>query len=214
MADIWDNLAKALIILNPLLLFSLLLCSVLALAIFILKVYQLRRRKVIIPDIVNLIHSIKKPEDIDLAISICKKNEGPFANVICTGLANRDLPREELKEIIIDQGRQETRVLERGLVTLETIAGIAPLLGLLGTVLGMIDVFDVISNSKVVLAEKLSGGISKALLTTVAGLTIGIPSLAAYNYLVSKAETLILEIEKFSSALMKRLRSLSDKSYQ
>jgi len=184
----------------------LLFSSILALAIFILKVYQLRRKKVIIPEIVHVIESIKNPEDIDLAVAICKKNQGAFANVIYAGLASKEMPRDEIKEAIIQQGRQETGTLERGLVALETIAGVAPLLGLLGTVLGMIDVFDIISKADVILAKELSGGISKALITTVAGLSIGIPSLVAYNYLVSKAEHLILEIEKFSSTLMKKLR--------
>lgn len=183
----------------------LLFSSILAVAIFILKVYQLRHKKVIIPEIVNVIENIRKYEDIDMAMAICKKKEGPFANVIHAGLANRELPRDAITETIIQQGRQEIGVLERGLVALETIASVAPLLGLLGTVLGMIDVFDIISKSDVILAKELSGGISKALITTVAGLSIGIPSLVAYNYLVSKAENLILEIEKFSSNLMKKL---------
>ena len=204
MTETWDYLAKGGISMIP-----LFLCSVLALAIFILKVYQLRRKKVIIPDIVHVISSIEKPEDISMALAICKKNEGPFANVIYAGLENKDLPRDEIKEIIIDQGRQETGTLQYGLVVLETIAGIAPLLGLLGTVLGMIDVFDIISKADVILAKELSGGISKALITTVAGLSIGIPTLVAYNYLVSKTEGLILVIEKYSSALMKKLRAFS-----
>ena len=204
MTETWEYLVKGGIIMIP-----LFLSSVLALAIFILKVFQLRRKNVIIPDIVQVIENIKKAEDINMALAICRQNKGPFANVIHAGLANKDLPKEELKEMILDQGRQETRTLERGLVALETIAGIAPLLGLLGTVLGMIDVFDIISKADVILAKELSGGISKALITTVVGLSIGIPALVAYNYLLSKAEDLILEIEKFSTKLMSKLRTFT-----
>lgn len=201
MLDLYHYLEKGGIIMIP-----LLLCSVIGLAIFILKIFQLRRRKVIFPEIVQVIEKIQQPDEIDLARRVCEERKGAFASIILTGLENRALPREELKEAVVDQGRQEARVLERGLVALETIAGVAPLLGLLGTVLGMVDVFNEITKSDVVQVSQLSDGISKALITTVVGLTIGIPSLVAYNYLIEKAEMLILEIEKYSGKLIHKLR--------
>lgn len=184
----------------------LLLCSVLGVAIVILKVLQLRRKNVILPEIANVVENIQGVDEINFAVRVCNEKSGSFANVILAGLESRDMPRDEIKEAIIDQGRQEVQVLERGLVALETIAGIAPLLGLLGTVLGMVDVFNEIAKSEVVQASQLSDGISKALITTVVGLTIGIPSLVAYNFLIAKAESLILEIEKYSSKLIQKLR--------
>ena len=190
----------------------LLLCSVLGLAIVLLKIFQLRRRKIIFPEIVKVVQSIREVQELNLALEVCRDKEGPFANVILAGLENQDLPRDEIKEVLVDQGRQEVRVLQQGLMALETIAAVAPLLGLLGTVLGMVDVFTEISASDVIQASQLSDGISKALITTVVGLTIGIPSLVAYNFLIDKSEALILEIEKYSSKLIHKLRRFQIKS--
>jgi len=187
------------------LMIPLFICSIIVLAIVIERTVSLRKRKVLIPEIINIIENINKPEDIHLAISICQKNEGAFANIVQVGLENKDLPNNELKELITDQGRQEVRSLEKGLVIIETIAGIAPLLGLLGTVIGMIKVFTVISEQGLGQTQALSGGISEALITTVVGLSIGIPSFVLYNYFTDKAENLILDIEKFTSQLLRKL---------
>jgi len=184
----------------------LLLCSILGLAIVLVKLVQLRRSKIIIPEIVQIIRSFAAPEDADIALRICREKKGPFATVIRLGLENRDLPPDGIREIIEDQGRQETRSLEQGLIALETIAAIAPLLGLLGTVLGMVDVFNEITASDVVQVNQLSNGISKALITTVVGLSIGIPALVAYNYLLSKVDSLVLDIEKHAALLFHKLR--------
>lgn len=200
MEEVWQFLVKGGIIMIP-----LAICSILGLAIAIEKSFSLRRKSVIIPEIVNVLENIKGPEDIGLALSICEKYDGPFANIIRVGLENRNLPKEEVKEILLDQGRQEVRTLERGLLVLETIAGIAPLLGLLGTVIGILKVFNVISVLGVGQAAALSGGISEALITTIVGLSIGIPAVVVYNYFTNKAEDLVLDIEKHSSILLKKV---------
>lgn len=200
MHDTWLFLQRGGILMIP-----LILCSIIVLAIVIERAFTLRRKKVLIPEIISVIETIKKPEDIHLAISICQKNEGAFANIVQLGLENKDLSNEELKELIIDQGRQEVRSFEKGLVVIETIAGIAPLLGLLGTVTGMIKVFTVISEQGLGQTQALSGGISEALITTVVGLSIGIPALVLYNYFTDKAENLIMDIEKFTSELLRKL---------
>ena len=187
--------------------YPLLLCSIAALAIVIEKIVTLRRKKIIIPEVVNVLDNIKGTGDIGLALSICEKYQGPFANIIRTGLENRELPREELKEVLSDQGRQEVHYLERGLVILETIAAIAPLLGLLGTVIGILKVFDVIAVMGVGQATELSGGISEALITTIVGLSIGIPVVVVFNLFTNKAERLILEIEKYSALLLSKVTS-------
>jgi len=185
--------------------YPLLACSILGLAIVIEKALSLRRKNVIVPEIVNVLDNIKGPEDVGLALSLCEKHQGPFANIIRAGLESRNLPREEIKESLIDQGRQEVHTLERGLVVLETIAGIAPLLGLLGTVVGILRVFNVIAELGVGQASQLSGGISEALITTIVGLSIGIPAVVVYNLFANKAEELVLEIEKYSSQLLKKV---------
>lgn len=193
--------------------YPLLLCSITGLAIVIEKIITLRRKKVIIPEVVNVLDNIKETGDVGLALSICEKYQGPFANIIRTGLENRYLPREELKEVLSDQGRQEVQYLGRGLVVLETIAAIAPLLGLLGTVIGILKVFNVIAVMGVGQATALSGGISEALITTIVGLCIGIPAVVVFNLFTNKAERLILEIEKYSALLLSKVTSfhLNDK---
>ncbi|MDQ1351101.1 MAG: biopolymer transport protein ExbB [Acidobacteriota bacterium] len=191
--------------------YPLLLCSIIALAVVIEKLITLRRKKVIVPEVVGVLNNIKEPGDMGLALSICEKHKGPFANIIRLGLENYGLPREELKESLNDQGRQEVHQLEKGLVFLETIGAIAPLLGLLGTVTGILRVFNVISVMGVGQATALAGGISEALITTIAGLFIGIPSVFMYNYFANKAEGLVLEIEKYSVVLLNKVTSFNSR---
>ncbi len=152
----------------------LVLSSIIAVAIIIEKFITLRRRKVIVPEIVSVIENLKTPADIDLALSICQNNQGVFSNIAMIGLKNTYLPREELRELFEDQGRQEVRSLERGIGVLETIAAISPLLGLLGTVIGMYKAFGVISTEGITQSQELAGYISYALITTVVGLAIQI----------------------------------------
>lgn len=202
MTEVWQFLVKGGIIMIP-----LAICSILGLAVVIEKALSLRRKKVIIPEIVTVLDNIQGPDDIGLALSICQKHDGPFASIIRVGLENRNEQKDEIKEALVDQGRQEVRTLERGLVILETIAGIAPLLGLLGTVIGILKVFSVISQLGVGQAAALSGGISEALITTIVGLSIGIPAVVVFNLFSDKAEDLVLEIEKYSSAILKKVTS-------
>lgn len=201
--DVFLFLTKGGIMMIPLL-FS----SILALAILLERAFQLRRKKVISPNLVSMINSIREPKDIDMARSVCNQTNSTFTNVMKVCLDNHKLNRDELKELTEDQGRQEARILERGLGALETIAAAAPLMGLLGTVIGMIKVFNVISKVGVGQASALSGGISEALITTVVGLSIGIPTLIAYNYFMHKAEDLVLDIEKYSGFLIQKIRSI------
>lgn len=166
---------------------------------------MLRRKKILIPEIINLIEHFRSLQDIDLARNICAKYKGPLSNLIRLGLENTNLERNEIKELIEDQGRQEIRELERGLSLLETIAVTSPMFGLLGTVLGMEKVFDVIKELGVGQAAALSGGIAEALITTIAGLFIGVPALIFYNFFTSKAENYVLDIEKYSNYLIQKL---------
>jgi len=150
--------------------------------------------------------------DIPLAQVVCERHPGPFSNIIQLGLRYRNLDQAELKELLADQGRQEVSTLERGLGILETIAGIGPLIGLLGTVLGMIRVFTVISDQGVGQSAALAGGISEALVTTVAGLSLGIPALVMYNYFTSRADRLILDMEKYTMLLLMKLHHMGQES--
>ncbi len=189
--------------------YPLILASVLALAIIIERFFSLQKRKVIIPEIISVVEQFSSFKDIELAKNICAKYNGPLSNLIQIGLENTDLERAEIKELIEDQGRQEVRHLEKGLTILETIAVISPLMGLLGTVLGMIKVFGVIKEQGIGQAAALSGGISEALITTVTGLFVGIPVLIFFNYFSRKAEIFVLDIEKYSIILIQKIHKLS-----
>ncbi|MCK4754084.1 MAG: MotA/TolQ/ExbB proton channel family protein [Calditrichia bacterium] len=189
--------------------YPLILASVLALAIIIERFFSLQKRKVIIPEIISVVEQFSSFKDIELAKNICAKYNGPLSNLIQIGLENTDLERAEIKELIEDQGRQEVRHLEKGLTIIETIAVISPLMGLLGTVLGMIKVFGVIKEQGIGQAAALSGGISEALITTVTGLFVGIPVLIFFNYFSRRAEIFVLDIEKYSIILIQKIHKLS-----
>lgn len=194
--------------------YPLALASLLALTLVIERAIALRKKKIIIPEILAVVKNFSSVKDIDLAKSMCAKFDSPFSNIINLSLENHVLPKADLREIIEDQGRQEIRKLEKGLVALETIAAISPLMGLLGTVIGMVHVFDVIKDQGIGQTAALSGGISEALLTTVSGLFIGIPVLIAYYYFSSKADDLVLDIEKFSNELILKLSQMKPSSNQ
>jgi biopolymer transport protein ExbB len=185
--------------------YPLLLSSILALGVVIERFWYLRKKKILVPEIIGVLDQIKSPGDLQLAKSICEKFKGPFSRIVLTSIENQDLPSDELRMLVEDEGRQEVRILQRGLVTLETIAAIAPLLGLLGTILGMIKVFNVIETLGVGQAKALSGGISEALITTAAGLLIGIPVLIAYNFFNHRAEAFILDMQKYVILLLDKL---------
>ncbi len=191
--------------------YPLIFASIIALAIIIERFFSLRKRKIIIPEIINVVEQFSSFKDMELARNICAKYKGPLSNLIKVGLDNTDLERAEIKELIEDQGRQEVRDLEKGLTILETIAVISPLMGLLGTVLGMIKVFGVIKEQGIGQAAALSGGISEALVTTITGLFIGIPVLIFFNYFAKKAENFVLDIEKYSTVLIQKIHHLSQK---
>lgn len=196
----WDTIVSGGVLMIP-----LAACSILGVWVLVDRALHLRDSRVLEPEIVGVIDSLEEPGDIPLARAICDKYPGPFAAIVRVALDNRDRPRDELRELIEDQGRQEVARLERGLGLLETVAGIGPLLGLLGTVFGMIQVFDVVSSQGAGQAQSLSGGIAQALITTAAGLSIGIPALVGYNYFTGKAERLVLDMEAHTSRLVQKI---------
>jgi len=191
--------------------YPLAIASLIMVAIVIERLIMLRKKRIIIPEIINIVDQFKTVKDIDLAKNICSKYSGPLPNLVKAGLNNSELERTEIKELVEDQGRQEIRKLEKGLGILETTAAITPLMGLLGTVLGMIKVFTVIKEQGIGQASALSGGISEALVTTVTGLFIGIPALIFFNYFSYKAENFVLDIEKHTDRLIQKLHRLKNR---
>lgn len=178
------------------LMFPIIAGSIIALGIVLERLWALQTSKVMPPHLVATIwHWIKegqlersKIEDIS--------RQSALGRILAAGLNNRHLERERIKECIEDTGRQVVHDLERYLNTLGTIAAISPLLGLLGTVFGMIEVFNAISSSGVGNAAPLASGISVALITTAAGLSVAIPALAFHRYLHGRVDELVIKMEE------------------
>jgi len=185
----------------------LFICSILALAVILERTINLRRSNIIRPELVELIYAYKRSEDIQTIYAKCNLIKCPFSNIIKRAIINEHLSREEKVLDIQAVGRQEARSLDRMLIMLEIITAIAPILGLLGTVLGMSQVFDVISEIGLGQTKAFSGGIAQALRTTIIGLSVAIPSLIAYSSFDRKVDNLILDMEKYSMVLLNKLYS-------
>ena len=138
--------------------------------------------------------------------AILDRKPGPFANLVRTGLDHAGDDWEIIRDALQEAGRQESVRLTRHLGILETVAAVAPLLGLLGTVTGMIRVFTAISAQGLGDAESLSGGISEAMYTTAFGLAIGIPALVAHNWLESRAKRIVFDLECYATKVLDTLR--------
>jgi biopolymer transport protein ExbB len=179
----------------------ILLCSVVSLAIIIERFINLREDKVIPKDFFNRIKGLLLEGHINEVLSICSKSNKPIAKIIEAGIMKYYFGRDEIKEAIEDAGRHEIVYVEKYLNILSMIAGVSPLLGLLGTVSGMIKMFNVISAGGIGQPHQLAGGISEALITTAAGLTVAIPTLVFHNIFSDRADRLTLKMEKSSIEL-------------
>jgi biopolymer transport protein ExbB len=177
------------------LMLPILICSVLALAIIIQRFYTLRRSRVIPDGALQAVYSQYKAGNLTSDYINSLREKSPLEQVLAAALMNRNQPRAVMKEAIEEEGRQIVHGLEYFLGALATIAAISPLLGLLGTVVGMIDVFAAIVTAGVGNPGVLAGGISKALITTAAGLSVAIPALIFHEILSSRVDQLILDME-------------------
>ena len=184
------------------------ICSIVAVAVVMERAVSLRRSRILRPELIEVIEAIRGPEDIAVIYNRCNILKGPFSAIIKRAISNTHLSREEKVLDIQATGRQEARVLERMLVVLEIITAITPLLGLLGTVLGMSQVFDVIAEVGLGETKAFSSGIAQALRTTIVGLGVAIPSLIAYTSFDKKVDNLILEMEKYSMVLLNKIYSV------
>lgn len=176
----------------------ILVCSVVALAIFLERILSLRRDKVIPKNLALTIDELISQKKFSEAEILCKQNQSSFSKVVMTAIRHGGKKRERIKENVEESGKKESLELGKNIHALATIAHISPLLGLLGTVLGMLQVFAVITEKGVGNAQSLAGGISQALITTVAGLIVAIPTVVAYRYLNVKVKTFVTEIEEYS----------------
>jgi biopolymer transport protein ExbB len=166
--------------------------------IIVRKSAALRRDRVISPDVVQHVEELLLANRLPDATAYCKQNTVPMTRIILAGIYHFDRSEAELKDILEEAGRQEVPGIRQHLTTLGTIAGVAPLVGLLGTVLGMIEVFATLSQGAGIEATDLAGGISEALITTACGLVVAMPTIAFYNSFNTRASNLIVELEKVS----------------
>ena len=177
----------------------ILLCSVLALAIILERFMYLQKIKLDTKKFMSEVSdSLKRNRAMD-AINICEQMPGPLPNVLKAGILKYDRTRQEIKEAVEDAALHEIPRMERNISILATIAHISTLLGLLGTVIGMIEVFQKIQEKSAALSPvtpaDLSAGIWQALIATAAGLIVAIPTITAYNYFVSRVNNFILQME-------------------
>jgi biopolymer transport protein ExbB len=184
----------------------ILLCSIFALAIILEKFWHLNKIKIDTQKFLgNILDRIKRHE-IKEALQACDNTKNPISHILKAGILKYDRTRDQIKEAIEDASLYEIPKLEKNLSILATIAHISPLLGLLGTVTGMVRCFQTIQAKATsfhpVSPGDLAGGIWEALLTTVAGLIVAIPAFVTYNYLVSRINNFILEMEKASTELV------------
>jgi biopolymer transport protein ExbB len=176
--------------------YPILLASIIALTVIIDRYLVLRKAKINIPAFMVRIRGLIKKKDISGAVSYCMEEKSPVANIVRKGLKKYRLGHERVKEAIENAGKQEISKLEKGLPVLASIAGIAPLLGFLGTVTGMITAFMTIEDlAGAANPSDLAGGIWEALVTTAFGLIVGIPALAFYNYFLGAVKRLIGDME-------------------
>jgi biopolymer transport protein ExbB len=186
----------------------IMLCSVIAAAIMLERLWTLQRKRVIPRELTDRVWKLVETRTLnDRHIEALARNS-PLGRVLAAGLANRHQGREIMKEVIEDTGRHVVHELERFLNPLGTIAAISPLLGLLGTVTGMIQAFEAITSQGVGDPQVLSGGIGEALITTAAGLIVAIPALIGYRYLRGLVDFLVVEMEKEAMKLVQAMDRL------
>jgi biopolymer transport protein ExbB len=174
----------------------ILLSSIIGLAVVIDRFIVLRKAKINVPAFMVRIRGFIKKKDISGAISYCMQEKSPVANIVRKGLKKYRYGHDRVKDAIENAGSQEISKLEKGLSVLASVAGIAPLLGFLGTVTGMISAFMTIQDlAGAANPSDLAGGIWEALITTAFGLIVGIPALAIYNYFLSSVKKLVGEME-------------------
>ena len=184
------------------LIWPLLLCSVISLAIIGERFWSLQKKRIIPEDLVRTVWEWNRMGFLDEQHIETLRRSSPLGRILSAGLMNRKRDREVMKESIEEVGRHVAHDLERFLNTLGTIASISPLLGLLGTVVGMIKVFAVITTQGVGDPGVLAEGISEALITTAVGLTVAIPSLMFYRYFRGRVDELVVTMEQESLKLV------------
>jgi biopolymer transport protein ExbB len=178
------------------LMYPILLCSVIGWAIFMERIFAFIKVRRILKPLFKSVKELLLDDNATEAVVLCSDVNSPLARILLVVLKNRGAKRTYLKSLAEEIGEREAVSLQRYLGLLGTIANITPLLGLLGTVLGMIKAFNIIAVQGMGTPATLGGGISEALITTAAGLTVAVPMILLHRYLSSRSERLVLELEE------------------
>jgi biopolymer transport protein ExbB len=174
----------------------IIICSIIAAAIVLERLWTLQDKRVLPRELTQKVWGLIESNQVNDKVIAALEQNSPLGRVLAAGLKNRNRPREVLMQRLEDTGRHVIHELERFLNTLGTIAGVSPLLGLLGTVTGIIKSFNAIQAGGMGDPRALSGGIAEALICTAAGLMVAIPSLVAYRLLRSKVDGIVIAMEK------------------
>jgi biopolymer transport protein ExbB len=181
----------------------ILAASAVVVVVFIERVLHYHRAQINSMEFLNGVRNVLKRDNVVEALSICDATPGPVARLVKVAILNREKGREGVREALEEAGLVEVPPLEDKLNLLATIAQITPLMGLLGTMLGFIKIFTTLQNSQTLAnLQDVSGGVWEALICTAAGLAVAIPCYAAYNYLVSRVNAIVLDMEKAATEIV------------
>ncbi len=183
----------------------IILCAIIAMGIILERFWTLQQKRVIPEDLTSKVWGWVKKDQLDQGQIQTLYQGSALGQILAAGLINRDYERAVMKDSIEETGRHVVHELQRYLDTLGTVAAISPLLGLLGTVIGMVKVFAAITTHGVGNPTVLAGGIAEALITTAAGLTVAIPALIGYRFYSSRVDTLVIDMEKEAIKLVEAL---------
>ena len=184
------------------------LCVVIAIIVIIWKFFDLMAKTGRTKKILGEVNQLLSEQKIEEAMEVCRESDSPAANILFAGLERRRDGTDRVMKAIENQGLLELSKLEKGLVILATLMNVAPLLGFLGTVIGMIIAFQAIEVAGEVEATLVAGGIKVALLTTATGLAIAIPVSIAHNYFVSRIDSLVIDMEESAQKMIDTLHAM------
>jgi biopolymer transport protein ExbB len=191
----------------------ILLASAVAVVVFVQRVLHYHREQINSMEFLNGVRNVLRRDNVIEALSICDATPGPVARLVKVAILNRDRGRDGVREALEEAGLVEVPPLEDKLNLIATVAQIAPLMGLLGTVLGFIKIFSRIrAQGTMAHIETLAGGIWEALICTAAGLAVAIVCYAAYNYLVNRVNAIVLDMEKAATEIVNILAETPKKS--
>jgi biopolymer transport protein ExbB len=182
----------------------LLLTSIVGLTFIVERAFALRWRRVLPPEIEGAVESCQTSADVPMLRRVCQQHASPLGRLLLLAIDHLDWPKPDNENALQTRARHEVTRLERGLVVLEIIVGIAPLLGLVGTIVGMISVFGDVGKAGLTDAARLAHGISVILWATLIGLLIAIPSLIFWSYYSKKVETIAVELETICDEFIRR----------